>query len=165
MHSLEPRSCYTGALTARRFVRQYVSLLAPYCAPLAAADFGSRGTSRSELLPESGSLVLLSERPVYSESGQEVRQSILKFGIDFGGGSARFRVERPRLNSRGFCFAPVRRVSPTSSRTVRRVRRGAVAQLGERCNRTAEVRGSIPLSSTGCIARKLKGCPPPLGRT
>ena len=25
--------------------------------------------------------------------------------------------------------------------------RGAVAQLGERCNRTAEVRGSIPLSS------------------
>lgn len=24
---------------------------------------------------------------------------------------------------------------------------GAVAQLGERCNRTAEVRGSIPLSS------------------
>ena len=27
------------------------------------------------------------------------------------------------------------------------VRRGAVAQLGERCNRTAEVRGSIPLSS------------------
>ena len=28
-----------------------------------------------------------------------------------------------------------------------RDRRGAVAQLGERCNRTAEVRGSIPLSS------------------
>jgi hypothetical protein len=27
-------------------------------------------------------------------------------------------------------------------------RRGAVAQMGERCNRTAEVRGSIPLSST-----------------
>ncbi len=26
---------------------------------------------------------------------------------------------------------------------------GAVAQLGERCNRTAEVRGSTPLSSTG----------------
>src|SRR4028119_1454145 len=26
--------------------------------------------------------------------------------------------------------------------------RGAVAQMGERCNRTAEVRGSIPLSST-----------------
>jgi hypothetical protein len=25
---------------------------------------------------------------------------------------------------------------------------GAVAQLGERCNRTAEVRGSIPLGST-----------------
>ena len=28
------------------------------------------------------------------------------------------------------------------------VGRGAVAQMGERCNRTAEVRGSIPLSST-----------------
>ena len=27
-------------------------------------------------------------------------------------------------------------------------RSGAVAQMGERCNRTAEVRGSIPLSST-----------------
>jgi hypothetical protein len=27
-------------------------------------------------------------------------------------------------------------------------RDGAVAQMGERCNRTAEVRGSIPLSST-----------------
>ena len=26
--------------------------------------------------------------------------------------------------------------------------RGAVAQMGERCNRTAEVRGSIPLGST-----------------
>ena len=25
---------------------------------------------------------------------------------------------------------------------------GAVAQMGERCNRTAEVRGSIPLGST-----------------
>ena len=29
-----------------------------------------------------------------------------------------------------------------------RLGRGAVAQMGERCNRTAEVRGSIPLSST-----------------
>ena len=27
-------------------------------------------------------------------------------------------------------------------------RLGAVAQMGERCNRTAEVRGSIPLGST-----------------
>jgi hypothetical protein len=31
------------------------------------------------------------------------------------------------------------------------VGRGAVAQMGERCNRTAEVRGSIPLSSTSPI--------------
>ena len=31
-------------------------------------------------------------------------------------------------------------------------RRGAVAQMGERCNRTAEVRGSIPLSSTSLVA-------------
>ena len=30
----------------------------------------------------------------------------------------------------------------------RRMPRGAVAQMGERCNRTAEVRGSIPLGST-----------------
>ena len=29
-----------------------------------------------------------------------------------------------------------------------RRRSGAVAQMGERCNRTAEVRGSIPLGST-----------------
>jgi hypothetical protein len=29
-----------------------------------------------------------------------------------------------------------------------RSRPGAVAQMGERCNRTAEVRGSIPLGST-----------------
>ncbi len=29
---------------------------------------------------------------------------------------------------------------------------GAVAQMGERCNRTAEVRGSIPLGSTNVIA-------------
>jgi hypothetical protein len=28
------------------------------------------------------------------------------------------------------------------------IRFGAVAQMGERCNRTAEVRGSIPLGST-----------------
>ena len=32
------------------------------------------------------------------------------------------------------------------------VRRGAVAQMGERCNRTAEVRGSIPLSSTSRLS-------------
>jgi hypothetical protein len=30
-------------------------------------------------------------------------------------------------------------------------RSGAVAQMGERCNRTAEVRGSNPLSSTNQI--------------
>ena len=30
---------------------------------------------------------------------------------------------------------------------------GAVAQMGERCNRTAEVRGSIPLGSTNQIKR------------
>src|SRR5215204_7200373 len=29
---------------------------------------------------------------------------------------------------------------------------GAVAQMGERCNRTAEVRGSNPLSSTSLLA-------------
>ena len=35
-------------------------------------------------------------------------------------------------------------------------RRGAVAQMGERCNRTAEVRGSIPLSSTSPFDMKNK---------
>jgi hypothetical protein len=34
-------------------------------------------------------------------------------------------------------------------------RSGAVAQMGERCNRTAEVRGSIPLSSTSPGANKI----------
>src|SRR5690606_16554372 len=35
---------------------------------------------------------------------------------------------------------------------------GAVAQMGERCNRTAEVRGSIPLGSTtlSCTLLKLR---------
>ena len=54
-----------------------------------------------------------------------------------------------------------------SSRRRPREYRGAVAQLGERCNRTAEVRGSIPLSSTEgsqVLNRQLK-CPPPRGRT
>ena len=37
---------------------------------------------------------------------------------------------------------------PPRSGLVYRPGRGAVAQMGERCNRTAEVRGSIPLSST-----------------
>ena len=53
-----------------------------------------------------------------------------------------------------------------------RLGRGAVAQMGERCNRTAEVRGSIPLSSTSlrrCATSAGKpafhigsdeGCPP-----
>src|SRR5581483_3097209 len=36
-------------------------------------------------------------------------------------------------------------------------RRGAVAQMGERCNRTAEVRGSIPLSSTSLTRRPSGG--------
>jgi hypothetical protein len=34
-------------------------------------------------------------------------------------------------------------------------RLGAVAQMGERCNRTAEVRGSIPLSSTKALLSRL----------
>src|SRR6185369_6386957 len=38
--------------------------------------------------------------------------------------------------------------SPTEAGLNIRRWRGAVAQMGERCNRTAEVRGSIPLSST-----------------
>ena len=45
----------------------------------------------------------------------------------------------------GRCFQT--RVRPDVVTSVALVRLGAVAQLGERCNRTAEVRGSIPLSS------------------
>src|SRR5208283_4686367 len=37
------------------------------------------------------------------------------------------------------------------------LRNGAVAQMGERCNRTAEVRGSIPLSSTSSAS--IECCP------
>ncbi len=48
---------------------------------------------------------------------------------------------------------------------------GAVAQMGERCNRTAEVRGSIPLSSTsrrkghrGFASYLFRHTPPTTGR-
>ena len=40
----------------------------------------------------------------------------------------------------------LRRLRSAAKEPLRRC--GAVAQMGERCNRTAEVRGSIPLSST-----------------
>ena len=58
------------------------------------------------------------------------------------------------LSAGGFCFD--RDCQPLNSRcnpsgpslSERLAGRGAVAQMGERCNRTAEVRGSIPLSST-----------------
>jgi hypothetical protein len=68
-------------------------------------------------------------------------------GLDFGRGTASFNEERPRVVPRGFCFDPVRRVSSAWLENSPSRSRGAVAQLGERCNRTAEVRGSIPLSS------------------
>ena len=49
---------------------------------------------------------------------------------------------------------PIDRPKPGSLKACRRLARresaGAVAQMGERCNRTAEVRGSNPLSSTKC---------------
>ena len=54
---------------------------------------------------------------------------------------------------------------------VSRTKFGAVAQLGERCNRTAEVTGSIPVSSikwvpeTGTAFARCVICPPPFGRT
>jgi hypothetical protein len=41
---------------------------------------------------------------------------------------------------------PLSLTNPASGTSLSRLP-GAVAQLGERCNRTAEVRGSIPLSS------------------
>ena len=47
----------------------------------------------------------------------------------------------------------LRRLRGTAKEPLRRC--GAVAQMGERCNRTAEVRGSIPLSSTTGFSRKI----------
>ena len=44
-------------------------------------------------------------------------------------------------------------------------RRGAVAQMGERCNRTAEVRGSIPLSSTSLFNDLGWSVPAPYGKS
>ena len=50
--------------------------------------------------------------------------------------------DEPKPLAAGHCMGERRRY------VGRLARRGAVAQMGERCNRTAEVRGSIPLSST-----------------
>ena len=86
----------------------------------------------------------------YSSSVLTLRVELLGYGLS-----------GPAQNSRGFCFDPVRRIGSNWFEDSPSRHRGAVAQLGERCNRTAEVRGSIPLSSTAKIQR----CPPPLGRT
>src|SRR3954454_14817275 len=50
---------------------------------------------------------------------------------------------------------------PSPSDRPARWRRGAVAQMGERCNRTAEVRGSIPLSSTSPTHGHSEACRTP----
>ena len=57
---------------------------------------------------------------------------------------------RPRRvkSQTGVEAAATSRVDGTDAAPYTPRRSGAVAQMGERCNRTAEVRGSIPLSST-----------------
>ena len=56
------------------------------------------------------------------------------------------KVTRNILCSRHNLMAEVIDIHATHSLEGQRL--GAVAQMGERCNRTAEVRGSNPLSST-----------------
>ena len=71
----------------------------------------------------------------------------LPLGLAFlGHDAAPSPAIRPQEEKR----APGERVASRGRRRYlgRPERRGAVAQMGERCNRTAEVRGSIPLSST-----------------
>ena len=85
--------------------------------------------------------------------------------------SLRYR-RGPATSGAASLNGPVRRDRQQSAHS--RVR-GAVAQLGERCNRTAEVRGSTPLSSIAIrsssakiarhASRQTECCPPPLGRT
>ena len=120
------------------------------------------GPHSQHLLLTCGRFVYIRCLAFYREARQRVTEPRLKLGLDFKGGTARLRKSGP-AQSAGLLLDPVRRISSNGSRTVRRVRRGAVAQLGERCNRTAEVRGSIPLSSTAFL--KFERCPPPLGRT
>jgi hypothetical protein len=84
--------------------------------------------------------------------------------VNFAGGdrprsiSAPARLSRPRrlpfaalhrapAAANGGAFA-----GPARTDLPKAARHGAVAQMGERCNRTAEVRGSIPLGSTKPLA-------------
>ena len=87
--------------------------------------------------PESPDLADLSE--IQGESRGSIDLQILEKGAD--------EAERPR------------HPTPTSLTRIGRARKqprdGAVAQMGERCNRTAEVRGSNPLSSTNVKAEKI----------
>src|SRR5207253_1705978 len=63
-------------------------------------------------------------------------------------GRIAIQVKESREKARLRCAARLANEAPRRPPRARRRRRGAVAQMGERCNRTAEVRGSIPLSST-----------------
>ena len=58
--------------------------------------------------------------------------------------------EAARIGGRSLARCPLHRPDRLAKdvRILLRQARGAVAQMGERCNRTAEVRGSIPLGST-----------------
>ena len=67
-------------------------------------------------------------------------------GVPFGGGSRLWETGRSALDRGG--RPPLNGAHPTRGLHPPPETVGAVAQMGERCNRTAEVRGSIPLSST-----------------
>ena len=67
------------------------------------------------------------------------------------GGPTLWRDRRLQGSEIAASGAAPRRPNPSGAPTG--WRRGAVAQMGERCNRTAEVRGSIPLSSTSHFGR------------
>ena len=86
---------------------------------------------------------------MYPVVGHRVTGLRHRLGLDFRRGSATLMKSGPALFRGAFALIRCDGSARPGSRTVRRGYRGAVAQLGERCNRTAEVRGSIPLSSTG----------------
>ncbi len=87
--------------------------------------------------------------------GRSSRSRLLDFRSDHG----RFRSSGP-ATTRGRSFESGVRPGCTRLERPRICYFGAVAQLGERCNRTAEVRGSIPLSSIDACGSITSGIRP-----
>ena len=72
-------------------------------------------------------------------------------------GVNRFVGGGTREDAKGVLHRPKRAAKGVAPRPNRGAG-GAVAQMGERCNRTAEVRGSIPLSSTSPPLLSIRSC-------